>query len=149
MKLSDLLGFDEVTIQCHDNPDPDAIASAFALYEYFKKEKKIVRIVYSGRNRIQKPNLKLMIEKLQIPVEYLESSNEEIKGLLLTVDCQYKEGNVTFIPAKEVACIDHHVENGNMQRAEIRPYLGSCSTLVWDLLLKEKAEFEAEIGKKM
>ena len=149
MKISELTGFDEITIQCHDNPDPDAIASAFALYEYFKLEKKKVRIIYSGRNRIQKPNLKLMIEKLQIPVEYSEAPDAEIKGLLLTVDCQYKEGNVTFLPAKEVACIDHHVDSGNVERAEIRSYLGSCSTLVWDLLLKEKAEFEPEVWKRV
>ncbi len=149
MKLSELTGFDEITIQCHDNPDPDAIASAFALYEYFKLEKKKVRIIYSGRNRIQKPNLKLMIEKLQIPVEYSEAPDAEIKGLLLTVDCQYKEGNVTFLPAKEVACIDHHVDSGNVEHAEIRSYLGSCSTLVWDLLLKEKAEFEPEVWKRV
>ncbi len=35
MRLSELDRFETVTIQCHDNPDPDALASAFGLYKYF------------------------------------------------------------------------------------------------------------------
>ena len=34
MKLSDLLEFKQIVIQCHDNPDADAIASGFAIYTY-------------------------------------------------------------------------------------------------------------------
>ena len=37
MKLKDLDRFDSITIQCHDNPDPDALASAFGLYKYFER----------------------------------------------------------------------------------------------------------------
>ena len=36
MKLSELLHYDKIVIQCHDNPDPDTIASGYALYYYFK-----------------------------------------------------------------------------------------------------------------
>lgn len=32
MMLDELLGYDHVTIQCHDNPDADAIASGYGLY---------------------------------------------------------------------------------------------------------------------
>lgn len=32
MMLEELLGYDRITIQCHDNPDADAIASGFGLY---------------------------------------------------------------------------------------------------------------------
>ena len=32
MMLDELLGYDRITIQCHDNPDADAIASGFGLY---------------------------------------------------------------------------------------------------------------------
>lgn len=35
MMLEELLGYDRITIQCHDNPDADAIASGFGLYCFF------------------------------------------------------------------------------------------------------------------
>ena len=45
MKLSELLEFSEIVIQCHDNPDADAIASGFALYTYFGEKGKKVSLV--------------------------------------------------------------------------------------------------------
>ena len=47
MKLSDLLKFDTIVIQCHDIPDADAIGSGFALYSYFSDKGKNVRFIYS------------------------------------------------------------------------------------------------------
>ena len=35
MMLDELLGYDRITIQCHDNPDADAIASGFGLYCFY------------------------------------------------------------------------------------------------------------------
>ena len=43
MILSDLIVYDDITIQPHDNPDPDALASALGLYKYF--EDKVYGIV--------------------------------------------------------------------------------------------------------
>ena len=116
MKLSDLMKYNPITIQCHDNPDADAIASGYALYTFFGQQGKDVKLIYSGRNEIQKSNLCLMLEYLKIPVEYMSRPDELVKdtpeqklpGLLLTVDCQYGAGNVTKLPAENVAIIDHH-----------------------------------------
>ena len=69
MRLSDLEKFEKITIQYHDNPDADALASGYGLFCYFKAKGKDVRLVYSGRNKITKSNLRLMVEKLEIPVE--------------------------------------------------------------------------------
>ena len=76
MKLSDLEIYDKITIQCHDNPDADTLASGYGLYCYFRSRKKDVRLVYSGRNMIQKSNLRLMTEKLKLPVEYVKPPEE-------------------------------------------------------------------------
>ena len=149
MKLSDLTAYNPITIQCHDNPDADALASGYALYTYFRECGKDVRFLYAGRNTIQKPNLSLMLRHLEIPVEYVDREEDLVKGmsgyrlpgLLVTVDCQYGAGNVTKIPAEHVAVIDHHqIEMQNMEMSEINPELGSCSTLVWDMLRKEHYE---------
>lgn len=143
MKLKELEAFNPITIQCHDNPDADALASGFALYTWLKEKGKEVRLIYAGLNRIRKSNLTLMVNKLNIPVTYLEDTKTPIKGLLITVDCQYGAGNVTRLSAENVAVIDHHqVEIMDTPMAEIRPNLGSCSTLVWQMMKEEGFSFQ-------
>lgn len=109
MRLRDLLEFNTIIIQCHDHPDADAIASGFAVYSYLKNEGKNVRLVYGGRGVVRKSNLVTMIRELEIPLEHVRNmENEEPAELLLTIDCQYGEGNVSLYPAQSVAVIDHH-----------------------------------------
>ena len=121
MRLAQLEQFDPITIQCHDNPDADALASGFGLYTYFKEKNKNVRLVYAGKNQIQKKNLTLMVDKLNIPVIFLQNTDMQLKGLLITVDCQYGAGNVTYLSAENVAIIDHHqIEITDIPMSEIR-----------------------------
>ena len=146
MKLAELEKYNPITIQCHDNPDADALASGFGLYSYFKKKGKEVRLIYLGRNQIQKTNLTMMVKEFQIPIEYLTDRETKIKGLLITVDCQYGSGNVTCLYADEVAVIDHHHGGSELPLSEIRSKLGSCSTLVWDMMRNEGFCFEEEMN---
>ena len=73
MKLSDLLQFDNIIVQCHDNPDADALASGFGVYEYLRMNGKSPRLVYGGKNIIHKSNLVLMVDisELLFRREYL------------------------------------------------------------------------------
>ena len=148
MRLSDLEKYDTITIQCHDNPDADTLASGYGLYCYFRSKHKNVRLVYSGRTKIQKSNLCLMVDKLRLPVEYVKAQEEEsipVEGLLITVDCQYSAGNVTGLTSQDVAVIDHHqVEKAVTPMSVINPNLGSCSTLVWKLLMEEGFDINSD-----
>lgn len=145
MKLQELENYNPITIQCHDNPDADTLASGFGLYSFFLKQGKQVALVYAGRSKIQKTNLKLMTEKLHIPITYLEAPHCRVKGLLITVDCQYGAGNVTYLEADEVAVIDHHQIEGKEQKlSEIRSNLGSCSTLVWKMMTDAGYDFTTD-----
>lgn len=136
MKLTDFIDFKCITIQCHDNPDADTIGSGFALYKYFESIGKKVRFIYSGTNQINKSNLMLLLEYLEIPLEYCKPTDiKMIEGALILVDCQYGAGNVTKIPAEYVAVIDHHpLEIKDLENYRIRQNLGSCATLVWKML---------------
>lgn len=139
MRLRDLLEYDQIVIQCHDNPDADAIASGFGLYTYFKEQKKDVRLIYAGTNAIRRSNLLIMVNELKIPIEHVKSVKQEEKAeLLLTVDCQYGEGNVSPYPAKNVAIVDHHRVDKELPKLNrVESQLGACVTLVW-LMLKEE-----------
>ena len=146
MKLRELLEFNQIIVQCHDNPDADAIASGYALYRYLKDHGKDVRLVYCGRNVIRKSNLVIMVKELEIPIEHIRNVEKENPAeLLVTVDCQYGEGNVTLYPAQTVSVIDHHRVNRKMPAlSRIQSNLGSCSTLLWDMLVEEGVDVNAD-----
>lgn len=134
--LDKISSYNKITIQCHDNPDPDAIASGFALYRYLiSRTHAEVSLVYSGVNRLSKSNLRIMVKELAIPLVYAEKGSR-IEGLLVTVDCQYGAGNVSLLMSDDVAIIDHHqpVSETCPYPHDIRSDYGSCATVVWHLL---------------
>ncbi|MBR5421634.1 MAG: DHH family phosphoesterase [Lachnospiraceae bacterium] len=139
IKLSRLLAFNNIVIQCHDNPDADALASGFALWRYLAGQGVRARLVYGGRALLTKCNLLSMVERLEIPVEYVtELAPPE---LLLTVDCQYGESNVTHFEAEHIAVIDHHQLSTTLPAlSELRSNYGSCSSVIFKLLENEGFE---------
>ncbi len=146
MQLNELLIYDKIFIQCHDAPDADTISSGFALYKFFEKKGKDVTLFYSGPRTISKPNLLILIESLEIPIEHKLSG--VCDGLLIVVDSQYGSSNVTEFGAEAIAIIDHHeVENRyNIALANISPKYGSCSSLVWKMLQNEGFDFDEKVG---
>lgn len=145
MKLSDLLQFDNIIVQCHDNPDADALASGFGVYEYLRMNGKSPRLVYGGKNIIHKSNLVLMVDSLGIPIEHVDFLDNP--QLLVTVDCQYGGGNVTFFKAENVAVIDHHRVSGELPAMNrVMSYMGSCATIVWDMLREEGVEINRNLA---
>ena len=144
MHLRDLLQYDDIVIQCHDNPDADALASGLALYKYLQKRGKNPRFLYRGLNRISKGNLLIMKEKLEIPIHYEPDFDEEAE-LLITVDCQYGQRNVSAIKARNVAVIDHHQSTEELPAlSEVRSNIGSCATVIWDMLRDEGFSVEED-----
>lgn len=145
--LREFTGYNDITILCHNYPDADTIASGFALYSYFKANSKAnLRLIYGGTSKITKTNLKLLVNLLEIPIEH-ETEPFKVKGLLITVDCQYSSGNVLNLNAQDVLILDHHrmcqelktlEENSSSNiYASIRDNLGSCSSLVYHYLIKD------------
>ena len=137
MFLSGLAAHERIAIQCHDAPDADALASGFALHAYFTGLGRTPYFFYGGRSLISKPNLRIMVEALGIPVHY-DPELSHWDGLLVTVDCQHGNNNVQSVTAAHVAVIDHHPRGKSLpDQAVIKPQLGSCATLVWSLMQEE------------
>lgn len=145
MKLSDLDKFEDIVIQMHDNPDADAVGSGYSLYKYFGAKGKKVRLIYGGEFQITKSNIVLLLDELQIPVEYV--AELEKPELLIMVDCQYEEGNVQRFEAEHIAMVDHH-NTGRIsdEMAEIRSHIVSCSTICYDMLKKEGFPINADMS---
>lgn len=143
--LDRFLGYHKICIQCHDNPDADALASGYALWHFFTSHGIEATFIYAGRNQITKPNLLLMIKELEIPVSYATELPE--CDLLMTTDCQYGSGNVTKFEAPEIAMVDHH-QCGLMQNENycIKSNLGSCATVVWSLFQEIEYDISDDIN---
>ena len=137
MKLSELLEYNDIVIQCHDNPDADALASGYAIWWYFRRMGKEPKFIYRGRNEITKSNLQIMLVQLQIPVSY-EPDFDRTPELLITVDCQAGQKNVTDTPCETLAIIDHHQITTKLPPlSEVYSSVGSCSTVAWSLIKQE------------
>lgn len=134
--LKQLTKYKTVCIQCHDNPDADTIAAAFGVYMYLQKNQVNVDIIYGGKERIEKFNMCYMIEKCRIPIHHVEQLPP--CDLLLTVDAQYGQGNITRFEHENIGIIDHHyrlVEE--KENYLVCDAYQSCATLVWELLKEE------------
>lgn len=146
MQLNELLKYNDIIIQCHNFPDADAIAAGYGVYRYLCLNGKNPRLVYAGPGKINKPNMLLMVEKLEIPVEYIQEL-DCVPELLITVDCVYGESNVQKLPAKNIAVIDHHIYNrsdGLPEMREIRSNYGSCASIIAKMLEDEGIDVNSE-----
>lgn len=143
MRLKDLLAYDNIVIQCHDNPDADTLASGFAVYRYLTSMGKQPALIYGGVSHIRKSNLVMMVNDLGIPITHAERL--DAPELLVTVDCQYTGGNVEQFPAKHVAVIDHHRVSTKLPKLSVvQTNLGACSTLLWKLLKDENYDVDSD-----
>ena len=134
--LHQLLRYHKICIQCHNNTDADALASAYGLQCFFKEKQVSAEIIYGGSETVRRFNLQYMMDALAIEARHVTKLPET--ELLLVVDGQYGEGNVQTFDAPEIAVIDHHycVSNEN-ENTFIKSEYQSCSTVVYELLLEE------------
>lgn len=119
----------------HNNPDPDAIASAWGIKRLLDDGgNREVRMGYAGLlGRAENRALVGALGEPLLRVEELEA--ESFDGVLL-VDCQPGAGNV-MLPAglPVVAVFDHHPRSVGLRGipfADVRTSFGSCTALVFE-----------------
>ncbi len=120
----------EVYIQTHDFPDPDAVAAAFGLQYLLKEHGVPSKIVYEGL--LQSNPLKRMISELDISLFHNADINLTKESKIIIVDgCKGNE-NVTDLIGSEIAIIDHHQDSQDraVLFSDIKSDYGSCSTII-------------------
>jgi nanoRNase/pAp phosphatase (c-di-AMP/oligoRNAs hydrolase) len=126
---------DEVFIQPHNVPDPDAIAASLALY-YLLDYKGIKKLGIVYDQEIEKANSLRMIDLFDVPIiRANEASTLGTEDWAVLVDVQKGNSNVTDLPTEEVAVIDHHEYLGKDEEyrfEDVRPEVGSCSAIMAD-----------------
>ncbi|MBN2873994.1 MAG: DHH family phosphoesterase [Spirochaetales bacterium] len=123
----------KVFIQTHDVPDPDAIASAFALRQLLSELGVDSRIVYD--REFNKIDSRRMVELLGIELSLAaDVASMDAEDWIVIVDGQQGNANIVDLGCVGVAVIDHHElrKTSSYRFADIRPELGSCSSIIAD-----------------
>lgn len=132
-ELIDLLKGHRVFIQTHNFPDPDAIASAYALQVLLENFNILTIICHHGN--VERTATANMVAEFGIEM----TTDEDLKDMtpedyIITVDSQKGNANIRDLIGDEVACIDHHpvfCEVDDYKYKDIR-IVGSCSTIIAD-----------------
>ena len=133
---------DEVFIQPHNVPDPDAIASSLGMY-YLLSQRGIQKLAIVYDQEIEKANSLRMLELFNVPI--IRASDAHTLGTedwAVLIDGQKGNANLTDLPTDEVAVIDHHEYKGNMgyRFEDVRPNVGSCSAIIADWFFENNIE---------
>lgn len=110
--LEILSDYEEVLIVMHDNPDPDAISSGWALVCLIEERlDKPARLI--GGGAIVRAENKHMVDLLSPPIQLVESLAVNHRTATILVDCSVGTTNqlLTRAGIEPIAVIDHH-QNG-------------------------------------
>lgn len=141
--LDSVSGMSEICILTHTNPDPDAIASAYALC-FLLTELTAVRcqMVYTGI--IGRAENKALVRHLHHPFQ--QPSSTVFSGALpvVMVDTQPGAGNNKIaLKSRLIGVIDHHPwrdETANADYHDVRADLGAACTILVEYLLAADVE---------
>lgn len=125
-------GCERVLVLTHDNPDPDALASGFALRELLESLLPL-RATLGFAGMIGRAENRAMVQVLDIgPTPLTTLALDEFDGVAL-VDTQPGTGNNSLpdsIPLRAV--IDHHPARGDFEapHIDIRTHYGATATMM-------------------
>jgi nanoRNase/pAp phosphatase (c-di-AMP/oligoRNAs hydrolase) len=135
--LARLRGRRGLLIYMHDNPDPDALASAFGLKRLIEHATPIKATLVLG-GIVGRAENRAMVETLGIPLVAVDAIDPVAYDTLAIVDSQPATGNNSLPSGRLVdIVIDHHPareESANVPWRDIRPELGATSTVIVEYL---------------
>ena len=122
-----------IGVVVHDNPDPDAFASALALKEMAESLGKVADILYYGM--IGHQETRAFVNLLNIPLRQVTGALLSEYGVLALVDSNLPGKNNSLTKGTQVnIIIDHHplAEGAEVKAdfADIRPDVGASSTIM-------------------
>jgi nanoRNase/pAp phosphatase (c-di-AMP/oligoRNAs hydrolase) len=142
-------GLSRMLILPHNDPDPDAIASAIALRHLLAEKPNVeARIAYQGI--IGRAENKALMRYLGHPLQYLTGEDVRWADALALVDTQPGVGN-NALPrtSKATVVIDHHPlreETAAATFADVRSDVGATSTVLTEYLKTADVEIPSSLA---
>lgn len=140
---------ERVIILTHDNPDPDAIASAAGLGFLLEKATGLpVTLAFGGI--VGRAENRALLEELGVSFERVESLEFAPSAAVALVDTQPRAGN-NSLPAGQIATlvIDHHPvrpESSAAPYSDVRPEYGACASMIAEFLRASKLEPDRQLA---
>jgi nanoRNase/pAp phosphatase (c-di-AMP/oligoRNAs hydrolase) len=147
--LAMLAGKKNLLIVSHDNPDPDTLASAFALRDLILRDHKAeITIGFSGI--VGRAENRAMITHLDIPLRRLEELDASDYEAIILVDSQQKTGRFS-LPGNVApdAIIDHHPmrpESRKVAFHDIQSKIGATSTILTQYYISKNLEIDSRVA---
>lgn len=143
-----LQGVKNVTILCHDNPDPDALASMLGLRYLLSRHFKLrTRLIYGGE--IGRAENQAMVRLLKIPVKHIDDVRLRKDSKFALVDTQPGFRNNSLPEgAKVLIVFDHHPPHEEQKGVfqHVSEELGATSTMVYNYLKHAGLELDSRLA---
>jgi nanoRNase/pAp phosphatase (c-di-AMP/oligoRNAs hydrolase) len=128
-------GADKRLVLAHDNPDPDALASAFALCAVLQHLDDVTcEVGYAGM--IGRAENRAMIRELELSPQRVTAESLEAFDAIALVDTQPGFGNNSFPTGRHAAAvIDHHPGRGQLDDVtfvDVREGYGATATIIYE-----------------
>jgi len=151
--LSRIAPENKVLIITHDNPDPDALASAYALSYLIDMARGIKTVIACGGVVGRREN-RTLIDKIEIPIEQVDRLNPADFDYVCMVDAQPGTGNSSMASERDLdAIIDHHPIRNDAPPSniiyDVRPEYGACATILFEYLQAQNIRLSTRLATAM
>ncbi|MCB0088099.1 MAG: DHH family phosphoesterase [Caldilineaceae bacterium] len=147
--LRALDGADNVLILTHNNPDPDAIASALAM-KYLVQHVTSATATIGYRGIIGRAENRALVRYLEFPLQRVTLAEIDKAKTLIMVDTQPGTGNNPLTNERRIAAIlDHHPKleaPANAEHVDIRPEIGAASTMLTQYVQAAELPLEQQLA---
>jgi len=141
-------GANRLLIVTHDNPDPDALVSAFALTKLATAFGDVAcRIVCQGY--VGRAENRALKRELRIKLSSAARINWGKWPRVALVDAQPYTGNASFTPRRMPdICIDHHPlrRKTRARYLDVRPDVGACATMLTEYLKLARVDISDDLA---
>lgn len=142
-------GKGRILIFCHDNPDPDSLATAYALQHLFLvKTGQKATITFGGI--IGRGENRTMVRLLEIDAVKVQDLDLREYSVFCAVDTQPGTGN-NSIPAecRPDVVIDHHPlrdDTGQVRLVDVREDYGAAATILFEYLRAHEVSINTKLA---
>ncbi|MBN1341033.1 MAG: DHH family phosphoesterase [Phycisphaerae bacterium] len=139
--LQAISDYSQILVVTHDNPDPDAIATGWAVRWLIRKKlAKPVRLIAGGE--IVRAENRYMIKRLEPPLELVQGLEPSDDDAVILVDCGYGTSNhiLSERTARPIAVIDHHLSTGRRAKLpfqDLRPRAAASASIATSYLKEQ------------
>ena len=145
-----LSNHEQILIVMHDNPDPDAIASAWALQTLIEEKLQQPSRIIAGGAIVRAENRHL-VDLLSVPVQLVVGIDGRQRPAAILVDCGSRSSNqlLTATDIKPVAIIDHHTNSCSGERPpflDLRPDVAATASIATSYLREQHVEPGAKLA---